>query len=110
VTWTCDDEEVGVPFRLGSDRAGDLWEEGRGEEMLGVVSEDGLGDGWEDNASGDGRAVTCGASCSGTIDERMDVAEEDRRGVATGVVMPAETTGTAPVVFVREERPALPCS
>ena len=39
VTWTCDVEEVGVPFRLESDCAGDLWEEGGDEvsEKLGDV-------------------------------------------------------------------------
>jgi len=64
---TCDVEEVGVPLKLDSDCAGDLWEDGSGDEASEIL--EGLGDGWEEDGSGDGWTYTYGDKCSEGFDE-----------------------------------------
>jgi len=73
-------------------------------EVLGVVREDG---------SGDGRAFMRGGDCPGASDERTEVAGDNRAGVTTGVAVSAETAGIVPVVAVAsvwEHDSAFSCS
>ena len=96
----CDVEEVGVPLRLDSDCEGDLWDEGRGDgvlQRLGVVREEGLDDGREEEGSGG--ATTCGGNCSEGFDERISVTGEGRAGVVV-VVVSVGTTGMTSVFRV----------
>ena len=101
--WGCDVEEVGVVLRLDNDREGLPSQVGTGDEVVeapGVMCKDGLGDGWEEEGTGDEKTFTCGDNCSEGFGERTEVTGDGRLGVATGVVVSAETTGIAPVFGV----------
>lgn len=64
--------------------------------MFGVVCKDELGDGWEEEGSGDGRTATRGDNCSGVFNERTETAEDN----IAGVLVSAETAGMVPVFGV----------